>query len=165
MKLSVDESDLLSRVRFFPYSSASYEVKNTRLNETVTFTFPIAPAPKPTIVTQQRAGNELMTFYAYATSSEVSHDHEREIFSAIRDHAALLGGTVRENDDHTFDVWPYFRHVSSEEFSQGYYDRWENIQGDNRTYHVGGLFDFDFVEGITSYSQALVDRHFAGVKP
>ncbi|NOQ47013.1 MAG: protoporphyrinogen oxidase, partial [Desulfobulbaceae bacterium] len=52
-------------------------------------------------------------------------------------------------------------HVGVEEFRQGYFDRWEEAQGKNRTFFTGGLFDFDYVEGIVRYSRFLVEQHFA----
>ena len=74
-----------------------------------------------------------------------------------------FGGRINAKDDwHSYDAWLYFEHVSADEFRAGYYDRWEQLQGQNRTFYVGGLFDFDYVEGVVGYSRATVERHFVG---
>ena len=50
--------------------------------------------------------------------------------------------------------------LAVEAFRLRYFDRWEEAQGKNRTFFVGGLFDY--VEGIVRYSRYLVEQHFAG---
>jgi hypothetical protein len=75
-----------------------------------------------------------------------------------------LGSHIDEQDDwHSYDAWLYFKHVDAEQFGAGYFDRWEQAQGRNRTFFVGGLFDFDYVEGVARYSRDLVERHFVGI--
>ena len=56
--------------------------------------------------------------------------------------------------------------VDEEQFRQGYFDRWEDTQGENRTFFVGGLFDFDFVEGVVRYSFPAVHggREVEGIR-
>ena len=71
--------------------------------------------------------------------------------------------TIEDKDDwHSYDAWLYFKHVSVEDLGEGYFDDWEKLQGASRTFYVGGLFDFDYVEGIARYSRQLVETHFVG---
>lgn len=74
---------------------------------------------------------------------------------------ALGGRIVDENSWRSFNIWPHFKHASIEAFRKGLFDRWDIQQGVQRTFYVGGLFDFDHVEGTMEYSQYLVNRFFS----
>ena len=87
---------------------------------------------------------------------------------AVKDLIARLGGDVNEiNTDnwHSFDRWPYFKHVTTESIRNGFYDRLEALQGQNRTYYAGGLLDFELVERIIRYSKKLVNEEFPSTGP
>ena len=51
----------------------------------------------------------------------------------------MIGGRIDDNAWQTYDEWPYFQHYRVEEIRAGYYDRLDALQGQNRTYYVGGL--------------------------
>ena len=58
-------------------------------------------------------------------------------------------------------VWDYFPHVGPEALAAGFYDKLDNIQGDQHTYWAGGLMNFELVENSTAWSPSLVERFFA----
>src|SRR5690606_37319232 len=66
---------------------------------------------------------------------------------------------------HSFDRWPYFKHVPAEAMRDGFYDRLEALQGSQSTFYVGGLLDFELVERIVRYSKKLVSEQFPSVLP
>ncbi len=163
MDLSPEEARLAARLRFNPYAVATFEIAGAPLQERLVFVVPPPPVGEPLIITQQYPDNELMAFYAYLPTREPTPEDEARLKEQIARYARALGGRIRYEDDwHSYDVWHYFRHVGPADFQDGYYDAWERIQGDNRTYYVGGLYDFDFVEGIVQYAKDLVARNFAG---
>jgi len=124
---------------------------------------PPPPVGEPLVITQQYEDNELMAFYAYLPTKDPTSEDEVRLKEQVARYARAIGGRIRYEDDwHSYDAWHYFRHVTPTDFRGGYYDDWENIQGKNRTYYVGGLFDFDFVEGIVQYSKNLVKKNFVG---
>lgn len=63
---------------------------------------------------------------------------------------------------HTFDRWNYFQHVDSDAFAASWYDLLGELQGQQRTYYVGGATNFELIEPITEFSKHLVEEHFPG---
>ena len=115
------------------------------------------------IVSQTHPENELMAFYARLPSNDPSDADERRLREHIERYVRAFGGRLKDEDDwHSYDAWLYFKHVSVEDLGAGYFDDWEKQQGSSRTFYVGGLFDFDYVEGIARYSRQLVETHFVG---
>lgn len=48
----------------------------------------------------------------------------------------------------------------------GFYGKIENqLQGHRNTYYVGGLMAFELTERNSSYSMALISKHFANADP
>ncbi len=162
MDLTEEEAWLQSRTEFIPYAVASFEIADLTLKERLAFHLPLPPLGQPMIISQPHPDNELMAFYARLPSTEPTEADERRLREHIERYVKTFGGRIKTDDDwHSYDAWLYFKHVSAEEFRTGYYDRWEKIQGDNRTFYAGGLFDFDYVEGIVRYSRALIEKNFA----
>jgi hypothetical protein len=161
--LSEEELRLEAKVRFIPYAVASFEIANVVLPERVAFHLPLPPRGWPMIVSQTHPENELMAFYARLPTNNPTDEDERRLREHIESYARAFGGWIRDDDDwHSYDAWLYFKHVSVEDLRQGYFDDWEKLQGKSRTFYVGGLFDFDYVEGIARYSRKLVETHFVG---
>ena len=161
MDMTAEEAWLQSRTKFIPYAVTSFEIADVVLKERIAFHLPLPPLGEPMIISQQHPDNELMAFYARLPSDTPTEADERRLREHVQRYVQAFGGRIQTDDDwHSYDAWLYFKHVSVAEFAAGYYDRWEEIQGDNRTYYAGGLFDFDYVEGIVRYSRALIEKHF-----
>lgn len=162
MELTEEEAWLQSRTKFIPYAVTSFEIADMILKERVAFHLPLPPMGEPMIISQPHPNNELMAFYARLTTASPTDADERRLREHVQRYVKAFGGRIKTDDDwHSYDAWLYFKHVTVDEFRAGYYDRWEKIQGDNRTFYVGGLFDFDYVEGIVRYSHSLIEKHFA----
>ncbi|MCG6907892.1 MAG: FAD-dependent oxidoreductase [Desulfobacteraceae bacterium] len=165
MDLTEEEENLAAKLKFNPYAVTTFEIEGEPLKERVVLVLPPPPVGQPLAILQQHIDNELMIFYAYLPTKDPTPEDEARLKEQIAKYVQALGGRIRYEDDwHSYDVWHYFRHVDPEDFRDGYYDRWESIQGKNRTYFVGGLFDFDYIEGIVQYSKDLVERNFVGKK-
>lgn len=163
---SEEESRLAAKIRFIPYAVASFEISDVVLRERTAFHLPLPPRGAPMIIAQAHPENELMAFYARLPTNNPTDEDEKRLREYIERYVAAFGGHIKEDDDwHSYDAWLYFKHVSVEEIRSGYYDDWERLQGESRTFYVGGLFDFDFVEGITRYSRQVVETYFVGKEP
>jgi hypothetical protein len=163
LDLTDEERWFQSQAEFIPYAVASFEVADLVLRKPILFHLPLPPIGQPMLMAQPHRENELMAFYARLPSSEPTPADEQRLREIIERYVHALGGRIDEQDDwHSFDAWLYFKHVDAEKFGQGYFDRWEEAQGQNRTFYAGGLLDFDYVEGVCRYSRYLIRRHFLG---
>ena len=50
----------------------------------------------------------------------------------------------------------------AKDIANGYCADLEALQGQDRTFYVGGVTDFELVEPIVQHSKYLVDRYFVG---
>jgi hypothetical protein len=161
MDLTPEEERLSAKLKFNPYAVMTFEIAGAPLKDRVVFVLPPPPVGEPLVILQQYPDNELMVFYAYLPTKNPSPADEVRLKEQVARYARAIGGRIRYEDDwHSYDVWHYFRHVTPSDMRAGFYDDWEAIQGLNHTYYVGGLLDFDFVEGIVQYSKELVERNF-----
>ena len=161
MDLTEEEAWLQSRTKLIPYAVTSFEIADMVLKERIAFHLPLPPLGEPMIISQPHPDNELMAFYARLPSVNPTEDDERRLHEHVQRYVKAFGGSIKTDDDwHSYDAWLYFKHVSVEDFRAGYYNSWEKIQGNNRTFYVGGLFDFDYVEGIVRYSRSIIEKHF-----
>jgi hypothetical protein len=108
------------------------------------------------------------------TSIEVSHC--KKVLPGVIRLIRLLGGDVypiegigggapgdaKKQRWESYMEWPYFGHVTPEAMAGGWFQRMEALQGNLRTYWVGGATDFESVELIVRYAKQLVERHFEG---
>ena len=56
--------------------------------------------------------------------------------------------------------WHYFPPVGTNAFRYGYYPAMDALQGEEGTYYVGGLMNFESVETTAVYSRDLIRQHF-----
>jgi acyl-CoA synthetase (AMP-forming)/AMP-acid ligase II/surfactin synthase thioesterase subunit len=56
--------------------------------------------------------------------------------------------------------WAYFPHFCAGDVADGIHDRLEALQGNNRTFYLGSLLNFELVECNVAYAADLVDRFF-----
>jgi hypothetical protein len=61
---------------------------------------------------------------------------------------------IREED------WYYFPHVSSQDYSNGWYEEVEAMQDKYNTFYAGEVMSFGDMDETAEYSKELVDRFF-----
>jgi protoporphyrinogen oxidase len=94
------------------------------------------------------------TFYVAGPNS----DHDLD--EALKE--AYPGSKVQEL---VFEQrWRYFPHFDEQILKEGAYERFERLQGANRTVYVGNLLAFETVENVVEYSRAAVEAHFGRVR-
>ena len=166
LELSDAESQLFSQVITDPYCMTSLKIKLPNLPRTFAMaTIPLTPIGTPWAITRQSDESDLIQFYSRlpAPEDQDSETTRRQVLAAVRHLIDRFGGDVSQMDDdiwHSFDRWPYFKHVDATAIAAGFYDKLEALQGTQRTFFVGGLLDFELVERIIRYSKKLVNERF-----
>ena len=111
------------------------------------------------IITQQFKGNPLVTFYTPVVDPDL--DYDKDVEDGVRDLADAVGIELPAEPE-TWNNFPYFPHVTTEDFAAGWYRDLEAMQGTNRTFYNGGVMAFELIEPIVEYSDDLVRAHFIG---
>ena len=107
-------------------------------------------------VHQRYPGDGMAIAYAYGKPGV---DDGEAIIRRLREDLGRMGG--RMGEVHTQVRWDYFPHFGSEDIASGIYERLEGLQGQNHTFYVGSLLNFELVESNVAYATALVERHFS----
>jgi acyl carrier protein len=99
-------------------------------------------------------GSNVVTLYAYGDEAT----GEREVLARVREDVEKLGGRLESIE--LVRKWKYFPHFGPDEIAAGFHDRLEALQGDNGTFYVGSLLNFELIECNARYVEALIERHF-----
>jgi len=168
LDLSSTEKELFQKIELNPYSLTTYQIPNFSMDTPVTNVIPMNPEGNPWFISQQFLDNDLVAFYTRLPWEEdlidwknhaARSDRRSEVIKGIQ--ATMQNIGVELNDQfYSYDEWPYFPHVTSEVMQSGFYDRLEALQGQRKTFYVGGLLNFELVETIVEYSKALVEKNF-----
>jgi hypothetical protein len=160
LDLSEEEKALFDKIVLNPYCLTSYVIEDLTLPNRVINVVPLDQMANPWFIAQQFEDNQLIAFYSRTDIVEETKVKEK-VLAGIQAAVEKLGGRIENPEDYyTFDLWPYFPHVSSQDMQEGFYDRLEELQGKQNTYYVGGLMNFELVETIVEYSKALVEKNF-----
>jgi hypothetical protein len=169
LTLSDEENALFCQIQTFAYCMTSLKVELPGLpSDYAMATIPLTRIGTPWAITKQADTSNFIQFYTRIDPSDL-RDDEMTRTAALDEVYALikrLGGDLDTIDDdawHSFDRWPYFKHVDAAAFRAGFYDRVEGLQGRQHTYYLGGLLDFELVERILRYSRKLVTDRFPKV--
>ncbi|MDA0564255.1 FAD-dependent oxidoreductase [Streptomonospora sp. S1-112] len=103
----------------------------------------------------RHAGSDVHTGYLYG-ADDLDADGAA---ARVRADVARLGGRVEEVL--LVRRWPFMPHFPAADLADGVLDRFERMQGRDRTYYAGGLLGFELVETTVAYSRDLVGRFFA----
>lgn len=117
------------------------------------------------------ARGELVTWYKHWADSDVGifYAYGREGMSLdetvarIADTMHRAGSTLTKV--HRMMKWSYCPHVGCQDLALGFYQRFEAMQGLNRTYYAGELLECAAVETVIRQACDLVDRHFHLARP
>lgn len=167
--LNEEEEKLFKQIMVNPFVIVTYDSKDLEELTAATFMLPVPPIGLPFVITRQFADNNLVEFYTRVNRDQNPEDSRKEVLKNnqefIRD--LDINGAISE-DYYTYDEWPYFPHVSSENMQgtgskDGFYDKMAAMQGQRNTFYVGGAMAFELVEPIVSFSKHLVKKHFPKV--
>lgn len=159
--LAPEARKLWGQIKTNSYCLASFNVKNFAPREPITCTIPLTAFSTPWAATKQFSNSEMVQFYVRVHSKPADNDCEKHVVEAVKEFVSKWkDASIDENQWSTYDRWPYFQHVCSEEIAAGFYDELEELQGKHRTYYTGAAMNFELVEKVVEYSKALVEREF-----
>lgn len=157
MDLSPEEDELFGRVRHRNYYTSLVEVDNLSANVFA----PIvsdgqlsAPEDGGPFLLYRRYDEGLTVAYLYSTTALGLSEVEQRFIDGL----ASIHRQV--NDFELSRAWTYFPHVGEADLLDGFYERLDALQGANRTWYAGGLFNFEIVEPVVAWSRHLVEQHF-----
>ncbi|KAK9273513.1 hypothetical protein L1049_018323 [Liquidambar formosana] len=103
------------------------------------------------------ADTDIFLFWSYGNSVDIRGPRVTELaIDAVKNMGGEIEKVVLQRR------FKYFPHVSSQDMKDGFYEKMESeLQGMKNTYYVGGLMAFELTERNSSYSMALVCKHFA----
>ena len=70
-----------------------------------------------------------------------------------------ITGNTASNVINEWSVY-YFPHVFSEDYTAGWYDKVEEMQGKYDTFYAGEVMSYGDMDETAEYSRELVDRFF-----
>jgi len=98
---------------------------------------------------------KIVVFYCYSKKKESLADMEKRLKQNIR---WIHGVKITDKDILDRLQWKYFPHVSNRTLKDGFYNTLDDLQGENNTYWIGGLLNFELVENTFHYSHHLVNK-------
>jgi hypothetical protein len=174
LKLSETEKILFSKVAVNSYFASAVQMDELSRNVSLRHQLPNPITPyategQPTYITRIHADTDVLTVWSndipgQPDSVEVAQGLLPEVLSRLnRDlkDPEAEGAEVENRDILAFsgDV-DYFPHIETEALLDGWYDQYNEIQGQQHTYYVSGVDQFEFVEYAIRAAEALVETHF-----
>jgi Flavin containing amine oxidoreductase len=155
--LTVTEKALFSQVIYDPFIVTTYNMPQLNAFTAATFMLPEPEEGEPFVVTRQFPDNDLISIY---TRAEFGKTIDKTLLLAKNAAFVKRATGLDLCDYHTYNEFPYFPHVTPTAMANGFYDELEAIQGQNNTFYVGGLMNFELVETIMNYTKHLIEQRF-----
>lgn len=151
-------------IKINPYCMTTFWIKHMDMPQPIAPILPIPEKGTPWAVARQfqSSGNMFTQFY----TRPMKHQTDEDVIEEVKKLTELLGGEINETQGrwHTFDKFTYFQHFTHEQIGRGIYVDFANMQGNERTFYVGGATDFELVEPIVKHSKYIVEQHFIGTQ-
>jgi hypothetical protein len=159
LDLNPQETRLLEQVRYVEFVTTACRVEGVPAG--VVGTIPLPPLLDYTGYIKIYADSDMSIFFNLAPSEQVD---QKEILARIEKQVSELpsyqGQAARILGEHSHKSWRYFPHVSLTDFSAGFYDHFESMQGFEQTFYSSSLLAYETVGTTVAYSRGLVDRYF-----
>ncbi|WP_435356769.1 FAD-dependent oxidoreductase [Emticicia sp. SJ17W-69] len=154
------EKEIFSQVIFDPFIVTTYKMANCEVFTAGTFMLPEPAKNEPFVITRQFAGVDFISIY---TRSAVGEPVNKE--KILEENAKFIKRSVNLDlcEPYSFNDFVYFPHVLTTPMANGFYDNLEALQGQNNTFYIGGLMNFELVETIMNYSKHLIETNFPKV--
>jgi len=150
------------------YCMTTFHVEGLNIGNNISGAGPLAAAipmvdkARPWGVAKQFDDIDFIEFYTRVHNQMDEVEAKQEVIANIRQVVQQMGGKIVDENKawHTYTRWPYFQHVLEETMLDGFYTDLEKLQGQRRTYYVGGVTNFELIEPIVQYAKHQVARHF-----
>jgi hypothetical protein len=99
--------------------------------------------------------------YSYAAdptiSSEQMKDNMFESYKQFMNDSSLVANNTTI---YAFYDWDYFPHVNSTSLENGFYKKFDQLQGKANQYYTGGLFNMETVQSSMEHGEFVVKKFF-----
>jgi len=158
LDITQDEKSVFSKVVHFNYYTVSCEVKDFSQNFFLQIIndrkLQLPPSGFPLMVSKVWGESDIALFYSY-DDQETS---EREIITKLKANVKAINRKIVQILH--VKKWDYFPHFNNEDLRNGIYEKLESLQGENNTYYIGGLLNFETVEHVITYSRYISNKYF-----
>lgn len=163
LKPNEKEQKISRGIQVNPYCMTTFWIDNMDMPQPIAPVLPIPEKGTPWAVARQfqDSGNMFTQFYTRPAKGQT----DEQVVEEVRKLTELLGGEINEMQGRwtTFDKFTYFQHFTPEQIKAGIYADLANMQGNEKTFYVGGATDFELIEPIVKHSKYIVERHFIGM--
>ncbi len=163
LNLSAQESVLLEKIRYVQFVTTACRVEGVPAG--VVGTIPLPAMLDYTGYIKIYDDSDMAIFFNLAPHEQFPpHEIERKIEQQVADLPPYQGRPARLLGQHGQNGWRYFPHVGLTDFSAGFYDQLESLQGFEQTFYASSLLAFETVGNTVAYSRGLVDRYFPALR-
>jgi len=150
------EADLFPLVKTHKYQAVTFKAKGLTMDGILMFENQLTDMNKGHSAGFYKSykGSDVYIAYQFHTLNENKKDLEKFLAEDVK----RLGGEIVEIC--AVHDWDYFPHVDSEALKDGFYQKFEELQGKRGLYYAGSLFGFESVETTSRYSKYLIQRYF-----
>lgn len=167
MDLPVQEQALFRKIMYLDYQTILCTVNNfVEATGYVPENFIRERAGHPVFWYYQQAGEPVYSFYVLTDKdisgggvfNQVKAFNQSKVIDNLTNFVLQMGAEIESV--HQFVHWKYFPHIDSEEMNNGFYDKLENMQGNQHTYYAGEILNFSCVGFTSEHAEHIVNRYF-----
>lgn len=163
LDLGEQERSLFSKVIYDEFVTTACLAKG--LPTGVTATIPVPAMMSYSGYIKMYDDTDMSIFFSLAPAEDYD---KKEIYQRIQAQVAEApeynGVKPEVLSEYRQKGWQYFPHVSLTDFTAGFYDGVESLQGFRHTYYAGCLLAFETVGNTVAYTRRLVQSYFPPLK-
>jgi hypothetical protein len=173
MDVSDQEQALFEKIMYLDYQTILCTVNNfVEATGYVPDNFLSERAGHPVLWYYRQVGEPVYSFYVLTdkdistggvfnegkTLNQAKTINETKVIDNLKYFVVQMGAEVESV--HQFIHWKYFPHIGTEEMNNGFYDKLNEIQGNQHTYYAGEILNFSCVGFTCEYSEHIVNNYF-----
>jgi hypothetical protein len=173
MDVNAQEHALFKQIMYLDYQTILCTVNNfVEATGYVPDNFIKERAGHPVLWYYRQVGEPVYSFYVLTdkdistggvfneskTFNQTKTVNETKVIDNLKNFVLQMGAEIESV--HQFVHWKYFPHIDTEEMNTGFYDKLNNMQGNQHTYYAGEILNFSCVGFTSEYSEHIVNRYF-----
>ncbi len=158
LDITTEEKLLFSQVKSVTYNSYLIDMKNVRYSPDKIVFYNQYRSPDTAghlVILANRHPDRSIWSAMHTIPSTLSPEEGLRRLNSDLDRISSGGRTIIKKV-----AWDYFPHVTGDAMRAGFYDRIARLQGQNGTYYIGGVINFETVESTSAFAKDLVNRMF-----
>lgn len=174
LQLTPEETDIFSQVVTNSYFASAVKMSSLSHNVSLRQELPGPTTPydgegRPVYIRRVHEDGDILSVWSVdrigqPDSVEVARELLPEVLSRVNKNVsdpAAEGKRVANRDVLAFSGQvDYFPHVGTVDLLDGWYEKYNGLQGETHTYYTSGLNQFEFVEYAVRAATDLVDAYF-----